>query len=373
VSCKAFGDMAEAHVLGLLEAQEAKRFEQHLQICPECAQQVSALRDAAHLLQRGFNQEPPAYLRAKVLNALKQNRSPKSNWLFWAAPGLLGVAAVVLFIKIEPSWVIKRELEVTPAVGEKLAQAVPVLQKARTAIKEMRSPKSGPSFETMQPLGKKNATDGSVAAANKDQASQVAQSFLLNRAATETAPEAEEKISILASVNGGGDSLEAKAASSKEALRFSKRLASQPSAFESSENFAARAPEGQALLRVQEQNYRALSAEALTSGQNKTLSCSVSLVSIQGGADRAQVRFAVERLEQELRARIVLQGEVRTVFIRADFDQKGNVVSASYTSPAFESAEVNSFVLEKIRSIKLSQSAAPSSAAILIKIEVKPF
>lgn len=66
--------LAGAYALDALDADERGVFEQHLADCPDCADEVRSLRDAAAELSHVSAVAPPPQLRADVLSAIKQVR-----------------------------------------------------------------------------------------------------------------------------------------------------------------------------------------------------------------------------------------------------------------------------------------------------------
>ena len=66
--------LAGAYALDALDDDERVVFEQHLQSCAECAQEVRGLREAAAQLSHLNQVSPPPQLRAAVLGAVAQSR-----------------------------------------------------------------------------------------------------------------------------------------------------------------------------------------------------------------------------------------------------------------------------------------------------------
>ena len=115
MSADPFKAKIEAYALGLLDEAEARRVEQHVQGCAECRQEYARLQQAAQLLAQGFDQAPPSYLRSRVMAKLKAHKPAKPAWLWWGVPGLIGAAALVLVIKLEPGRLAQRQaLESAP-------------------------------------------------------------------------------------------------------------------------------------------------------------------------------------------------------------------------------------------------------------------
>lgn len=62
------------YALDAVDAQERARFDEHLADCPDCAEEVDSLREAAALLSEAVAVAPPATLRADVLAAADRVR-----------------------------------------------------------------------------------------------------------------------------------------------------------------------------------------------------------------------------------------------------------------------------------------------------------
>jgi anti-sigma-K factor RskA len=96
-----------AYVLGALEADEAARFERHLESCERCSEEIGWLQPALNVLPESVQrQEPPKRLRQSLMaevraEARAEQRSPEpSRWRsLWQARGLrvaTGFAVVAL-------------------------------------------------------------------------------------------------------------------------------------------------------------------------------------------------------------------------------------------------------------------------------------
>ncbi len=66
--------LAGAYALDALDDDERAVFEEHLRSCPECAEEVGGLRNAAAELSHLTEAGPPPQLRAAVLGAVAQSR-----------------------------------------------------------------------------------------------------------------------------------------------------------------------------------------------------------------------------------------------------------------------------------------------------------
>lgn len=69
--------MAPGYVLGVLDPDDRRTFDRHLNECPECAAEVRSLVGAVDALARSVPQRtPPADLRQRVMSAVREEASP---------------------------------------------------------------------------------------------------------------------------------------------------------------------------------------------------------------------------------------------------------------------------------------------------------
>jgi anti-sigma-K factor RskA len=72
-------DLAAAYALNALDERDRSAFEAHLEGCAECAENVRSFQQTASLLAYGApTPEPPADLRARVLDVARQERPTQS-------------------------------------------------------------------------------------------------------------------------------------------------------------------------------------------------------------------------------------------------------------------------------------------------------
>jgi hypothetical protein len=95
---------AAGWVLGILEADDADRFAEHLQACPDCREAVAELGPAARLLQTAAPAAtPPPGLQAATLARVAQTAATarrsdrRSRWQGWNIR-MLALAAVLIII-----------------------------------------------------------------------------------------------------------------------------------------------------------------------------------------------------------------------------------------------------------------------------------
>lgn len=97
-----FRDLAALYVLGVLSAEEVRRFEQHAAVCEACADESRAMAEVSVLCAQSLTDgHPPAGLRERVLNAAIQPSAAaalvRSEEGEWQATPFPGVHTKVLF------------------------------------------------------------------------------------------------------------------------------------------------------------------------------------------------------------------------------------------------------------------------------------
>src|SRR5439155_1529023 len=72
-----FHDLTAAYALDALDADEARAYEEHLAHCERCQRELAELSGTAAALAYGTDApEPPASLRARILDAARRERGP---------------------------------------------------------------------------------------------------------------------------------------------------------------------------------------------------------------------------------------------------------------------------------------------------------
>jgi hypothetical protein len=110
ITCDEFLDLAAAVALDATDLEDARRVEDHAAACPECGKELRRFREAAAALGAVVSQaEPPAELRARVLEAISheprpllrrlwpralRRSRPSAAWLVAAASMLVSIAAL---------------------------------------------------------------------------------------------------------------------------------------------------------------------------------------------------------------------------------------------------------------------------------------
>jgi anti-sigma-K factor RskA len=80
--------LAGEYAVGALSDEENRQFEAHLETCPDCREEVAEMREIAVQLSEGVATDPPATLRASVLQQIAQTPqdSPAPRPAVAAAP-----------------------------------------------------------------------------------------------------------------------------------------------------------------------------------------------------------------------------------------------------------------------------------------------
>jgi anti-sigma factor RsiW len=372
MSCDLYKDKLEAYVLGLLNPAEIQQVKEHTQICADCRQEVSRLQNAAQLIKGGFDQAPPAYLRSKVLANLKDSRQPKRNWLAWATPALLGVAVVVLMIKIEPGRIAKQPVQLPEVVEQKPVESV-------FAVAAPKPRAEIPSSGLWRRRTKRKSLLPMAPAPAAAQPSSVAQESQAN-----SAPQADFSSQVLGKISAADEEKKEQVASGpKQVSDFKARMVKSPAAPAKREaaaaemaggaqSMSAAAPaqfEMQSLNRGSSQNEEAKEQEAEPGIPAKATACLVTLVITVGQVDSQMVQPEMDKFAQRVKTRILQAGDIRTVLVRITIDQQGKVLTAQYAGQVFASADLNQFILNEIGSLRFPQPTG--SAQAVIKIEIK--
>jgi hypothetical protein len=360
-----FKDKLEAFVLGLLSEPESQQVQKHMQTCADCRQEIGRLKNAAHLIDHGFNQAPPAYLRSKVLANLKDSRQPRRHWLAWVAPGLVAAAVLVLMIKIEPGRMAKEQAMVAPVQEQKQSESAPAAQPA-AKILESRPARPAEALKKSQRAAS-SAPALLAGLAQDDRERQAGPGDTKMRALADEFDADEKKFE--AAAPAGEAAVSAKSAERDEAPAPTAAGLAGGARYQSA---AAPAPSSlKAMRRDESRNAPAQAPEAEMFVPAKGLSCVVTLSGTEGRLDPAQVKPEIALFAQQVQERIIRQGEARTVLLKVALDAKGKVTSAAFTNSAFDATDLNQFIIGKIRSLSFPQPADSSPATILIKIEVK--
>jgi len=92
--------LAGLYALDALDELDRRRFEQHLESCDDCRQEVAGFRDTASTLADAEQRTPPPALRADVLTAVGRTRQerpvPAARRVRRLAPWLAVAAAVLV-------------------------------------------------------------------------------------------------------------------------------------------------------------------------------------------------------------------------------------------------------------------------------------
>lgn len=341
----------EAYTLGLLDEAEARRVEQHLQSCAECKQAWVRLQKAAELIDRGFNQAPPPYLRSKVIAQLKNRRQTKPSWLFWGVPGLIGAAALLLVIKIEPGRMAKQQAMETAPMEQAAPAALPAFESVeRKADADKAKISAQPVLRARKAVLEKKpaAPTGPVPARSLMAADKREAEFEAEPQEEVQLPQAPKKARAKAMAPLGG--MAGERVSRSDAAAFAP--AEAPASDE------RRAPASAAFRN--EKDYK----------QARALSCILTPADIQGQLNPDQVKSGIAALSQVVTARIVSQGEARVADLRVTIAADGNIQSAAFSSQAFASESLNQFILNQAKLQNFGQPLNSAPATLIIKIDV---
>ena len=71
--------LAGEYALGGLSDEETQQFETHLETCPDCREEVAAMREIAVQLSEGVATDPPPTLRASVLQQIAETAQDSAD------------------------------------------------------------------------------------------------------------------------------------------------------------------------------------------------------------------------------------------------------------------------------------------------------
>lgn len=96
-------DLAIEYLLGTLDTEAARSFEDEIRLNPELSRLVDELRESAAALAHSVPaHQPPPHLRAKVLAAVQGEAAParrQASWFPWTAAAALAIATGLLGFK----------------------------------------------------------------------------------------------------------------------------------------------------------------------------------------------------------------------------------------------------------------------------------
>ncbi len=105
MSCDYNKEKLEAYAVGFLDKKDQQDVTDHIQSCSSCRADLAGHKQAARILKDAFDEEPPSWLPQKTMSLLK-NKSKRlfPSWFTLGIPALVGTAAIMLFIFIEPGF-----------------------------------------------------------------------------------------------------------------------------------------------------------------------------------------------------------------------------------------------------------------------------
>jgi anti-sigma-K factor RskA len=125
-------DLVAPYALDALDADEREAFERHLDECPDCRAQLTELQLATDALAYAESVEPPAELRARILEAARGENGAKvipfpRRWLFPATAVATAAAAAVAIGLGFWATSLSRDLDRERSAKEAYAQVVNLL------------------------------------------------------------------------------------------------------------------------------------------------------------------------------------------------------------------------------------------------------
>jgi anti-sigma-K factor RskA len=150
-------DLIPAHALDALDADDALLLDGHLETCEECRRELDELRETTALLAFASKPlEPPASLRAKILDAVDDGSSatakaPRTRLAFLrgAFAGALVAAAIALLIGIvlHSQSNDTRSAQVQPLEGAVQGAVVRNGGNGKLVLFDLPAPKPGHTYE----------------------------------------------------------------------------------------------------------------------------------------------------------------------------------------------------------------------------------
>lgn len=384
MSCKPFQDKLEAYALGLLSGREKALVQQHVQTCGHCRRSLAVHQKAAGLLAQAFDQNPPEYLRSKVMANLRDVKRPKTHWVYWTAPGLIGVAALVLIIKIQPDRINLQPTTETAKLEQENAVPAPSAPepvrrkevKTAGAAKPARKavvPKANADrirAATALPLEKKAADDFGV---REEPQALAGGAAARSGAEMEEQPMRQEYPAEHDLPGPAGGARPASASGIEPEKRRVYDAATQASPAWHPEQAAPLMPAGKANEAVMDNalGNSERAAPAPTAASPENFPHMVSLLAIQGKLKRAQVLAELQKLNPVVADRIKQDGDARTVQLSIAVGQDGRIASATFVSQAFKSSQLNQYILDNLRTLHFDPPLDSLPATIIIAIQVQ--
>ena len=127
-------DLVAPYALDALDSDERDAFERHLEKCAECRAQLAELQVATGALAYTESVEPPAELRARILDAARAENGggrviefPRRRWVLPATATAAAAAALVAVGVGLWATSLSRDLDRERSVKESYAQAIELL------------------------------------------------------------------------------------------------------------------------------------------------------------------------------------------------------------------------------------------------------
>ena len=171
--CRKYEDLLARYLHGDALLQDRELLEKHLAMCPDCERLYGEVSDVDRLLRDlpGKQVEPPAYLHARIIANLPEERSA-SVWELWGrwamGIGALSACAVAIAVGLYRGGV-PREPRVATAPPPVLAPAPPAAQTPGTAVPPAVRPSGTPVLRAAPAEQPKRSEDTRFASTPKVQ------------------------------------------------------------------------------------------------------------------------------------------------------------------------------------------------------------
>lgn len=144
------------YALHALVAEDARDVEAHLATCEDCRRELALLREITASLAAGFaEQEPPAHLRGRVLDAARPRRRTLGSRAVWGLA--LAAAAVVIVVLAGTVVSLQQRLTALATRADAQAQALALLANPASRIVTLSGAAGGSVRFVFDPAGGRGA------------------------------------------------------------------------------------------------------------------------------------------------------------------------------------------------------------------------
>lgn len=154
-----FADAIAAYALNALDAAEARVLEAHLATCAECRAELAELRRAVNGIGlSAIAEEPPADLRAKIVNRAELTRGTRSTQGSSIVPWMVAAASIALVAASGFYGLMQRQQTAEALAGKAAADArVSLLQRQINGLSERIAVLSAPDAVQIKLAGQPDA------------------------------------------------------------------------------------------------------------------------------------------------------------------------------------------------------------------------